>query len=102
MPKYSNDEKSVLGFSSPLTATIIHSIKTLNEFLFASSRHTAHAQLGAYRLRIPVDRLPKYLGTISRKRVIPITENTNIIITSKRTMFAISIYKEKNTQLAWL
>lgn len=49
--------------------------------------HTNHKQV---KKRIPVDRLPKYWGTMSLKRVIPITENTNIMMTRRRTMLAMS------------
>lgn len=40
--------------------------------------------------RIPVDRLLKCSGIESRNNVMPMTENTNIMITRSNTMFAIS------------
>ena len=39
---------------------------------------------------LPVDRSPNCSGITSRKSVIPMTEKTNIIITSSKTMLVMS------------
>ena len=39
---------------------------------------------------LPVDRSPNCSGITSRNNVIPITENTNIMITNSKTIFVMS------------
>ena len=45
--------------------------------------------------KIQLERFPKYIGTMSLNRVTPITENTNMMITSRSTMLAMSVERRK-------